>query len=423
MKLSNKFFIISIIVILIIILYLLFRYYSLYVENYDNLGLVNVYNNKMSEAINIPNLNKWKFPNSMNYWYSIAKNGYQTTIKDMQIKPYSNISIVFFLQINSVFSEWRNIFHFTNDGNNCCDSGKGQRIPSLWVFPDKTTNLHLRFETSSNSNDGINTSDFSPNLELGKPYLLAIVLNGDSNKLNFYVNKTNISNNKSFSPIIKRNDNTILYIGDPWHSSDNGVLINNFTVYDGIISQDDVNQMVDKTLETPLIKGSPGSPGSPGVTGPMGPAGKDGGNGVAVPGPTGPAGVPGATGSIGPPGPTGSAGSIGPTGVAGSAGLVGAPGTIGPAGIDGPKGDKGDQGKKGDQGEKGDQGGQGPKGDLGAQGIPGKDGQQGPAGAIGPVGPAGVAGPAGAMGAQGGQGPVGIAGANNQGITYSPYSQ
>jgi hypothetical protein len=44
-----------------------------------------------------------------------------------------------------------------------------------------------------------------------------------------------------------------MYIGDPWHGANDGLLINNFTLYDGALTQDDVNKMVDKSQESSII--------------------------------------------------------------------------------------------------------------------------------------------------------------------------
>lgn len=83
-------------------------------------------------------------------------------LRDMNFTQYDNMSISFFMQINSGATNWRNIFHFTQDGENW--GIKGRRIPAMWIFPDNTTNMHIRFSTDTDQNDGVNSSDYVPNI-------------------------------------------------------------------------------------------------------------------------------------------------------------------------------------------------------------------------------------------------------------------
>jgi len=242
------------IILLIIILFISYKY-SFYYENYDELGRLNI--SKMNEAVNLPTLKKWTYTLSNN-WIKLNPNEHSMYLRDMKFTQYSNISISFFLQINKGAGYWRNIFHFTQDGQNCC--AKGQRIPAMWIFPDNTTQMHIRFSTDSDGNDGINTAAYAPNIEFYKPYLITLVF--DNNKFTFYINKSNVFS-KNFNNIFKRNGDTLMYICDPWHGVDNGLLINNYTVYDGVLSDSDVNNMVTKAEESPSIAGP---------TGPAGPA-------------------------------------------------------------------------------------------------------------------------------------------------------
>ena len=47
---------------------------------------------------------------------------------------------------------WRNVFHVTSDGGNCC--GIGQRAPSWFIFPSGTT-IHGRHSTLADGNAGL----------------------------------------------------------------------------------------------------------------------------------------------------------------------------------------------------------------------------------------------------------------------------
>lgn len=295
-------FVISILLSLII-LYLCYRFFiHNAVENFEELGTI--YVGKMNEAVNLPPNKKWSFVVS-NTWYKLRVNDYKMYLRDMNFSQYENMTISFFIQINNGHNEWRNIFHFTQDGKNCCE--RGQRIPAMWIFPDNTTNMHIRFSTDADGNDGINTSDYTNNISFGKPYLLTIVFNG--NNFTMYINKTQIVS-KNYGAIYKRNSDTLMYLGDPWHSSNEGILINNLTIYDGALTREDVEKMVNKSQE------------SPSIVGPTGPTGKNGENGS-----TGPTGPTGPSGPTGPAGPTGADGIIKTT-IADNKNIV-----VGPKGI------------------------------------------------------------------------------------------
>jgi len=472
---SNKrlIFILTIFIVLIL-LYLCYKYFlSSTIENFDEISGVS--NSKANDAVNIPSQRKWTFVPSASTWYYPKQDGFNMRLRDMNLSQYNNITICFLIQINNGSDQWRNIFHFTQDNNNCCAGG--QRIPAMWVFPDGSTHFHIRFSTRNDGNDGINSQDFTGGIAFNRPYFLTLVFNGDN--FNFYINKTRVCD-KNFNGITGRNGDTIMYIGDKWHHNNNGILITNFTVYDGVLNQNDINKMIDKVQESPLTagppgrdgingkdgingndgapgtpgpaggQGAPGSAGTPGTNGtngkdgapgpsgppgspgekggdgppgPQGAEGKPGGEGVSVPGPMG---APGSKGDPGPEGPAGPVGGPGANGPPGSAGQMGPPGPVGPDGGQGPvgpmgpmglKGDQGIQGEQGIPGEKGATGDPGPAGPLGPEGIAGKAGEVGAPGTIGPPGPAGDKGDKGDQGIKGDAGmtgPVGSVGPNGR---------
>ena len=245
MSIKHRYIILTLAIILFLVLFYLCHRCFTFSENFDELGVL--YMAKMNEAVNLPKLKNWTYAVSQS-WYKLKANDYNMYLRDMNFSQYANMSISFFMQINSGHNQWRNVFHFTQDGQNCCE--KGQRIPAMWIFPDNTTNMHIRFSTDSDGNDGINTSDYTPNISLKKPYLITLVF--DNNHFSFYINKQRVCD-KDFNNIYKRNGDTLMYIGDPWHGANDGLLINNFTLYDGALTQDDVNKMVDKSQESSII--------------------------------------------------------------------------------------------------------------------------------------------------------------------------
>ena len=359
-KYKTPLIIILLIIFFIIVLCFLYKYRAI-IENFNE--------SETRNALSSPNVTKWMF-NDSNDWYTIVTNTPKIPMSQMSINPNNqNITISFLLKINNVNPNWRTIFRFNSSNND--NNGTGSRIPAIFVYPN-SSRLHMRFEADGNTNNGVDTPQPLP---LNTPLLLSFVFT--RNNFKFYIGSTRIVE-QSFNNISPRNNNTNLYIGDNWYSEDGGLLIKNFTVYDGALSDSDISNMFDK-----LNSSTAGTKGDKGDIGPPG-----------------------------PPGPPGSTGSTGAPGAAGAAGAAGVKGDKGDVGNKGDKGDKGEVGQKGDAGEKGDSGKQGDKGDKGEAGEAGERGEKGDAGVTGAKGDKGDAGK---------QGEVGPAG-NIGDSSYGPYT-
>ena len=192
-----------------------------------------------SASFNIPAIKKWQFPSSVDRWYEIKQNGYRIDFKDLGFTlPNSKMTIMFLFNCESKVGYWRNIFHFTNSGNNCCE--KGDRIPAMWVYPDYTNNFHIRFSTDDYGNDGYDPRYMRDNKTV--PELLTLVF--DDNKFSFYANDT-LLESKVYHNIYKRDDKTVLHIGDPWHWNGN-LHIKNFTIYDGVLEKHHISEIYNK---------------------------------------------------------------------------------------------------------------------------------------------------------------------------------
>jgi hypothetical protein len=186
---------------------------------------------------------KWTFQDSMYKWYTVKQNGYKTTWPNLGIKNNSNMSISFWLNMNTIFPDWRNIFHFTNTNNNCCNSG--DRNPAIWVNPNGT-DLHLASSTYSNQWNNYNNYFQTGTLPSKTELFITIVM--DVLNVYVYVNgKLQVKKTYSTRPT-PANSNTILYIGDPWYNSDGGILIKNFSLYDCSLSSSNVLQLYNTEL-------------------------------------------------------------------------------------------------------------------------------------------------------------------------------
>jgi len=189
----------------------------------------------------------WTFPDSLNNWTSLKQNNLVGTWSDLGIASNSNMSISFWINITSLSTSWRNIFHFTNTGNNCCNVG--DRVPALWIYPNNGTNLHYRSSTTNVGNNGIDTDP----LEMNRPVYITLVFN--DNNVNIYINSV-VNKKITYSDKITPTDpNCKFYIADPWHPCD-GFKIKDFILYDKVLSEDEVKDIYSKG-SGPYIKNTP----------------------------------------------------------------------------------------------------------------------------------------------------------------------
>jgi hypothetical protein len=280
-----------IILLIIIIIFMIYKNYA----NIESFG-----GSKDIDAFSIPTQKRWSFQDS-NDWYRLKQNGYSIKLNQTGINvDNKNISIVFlFNNLKILKNNWRNIFHFTNTNRNCCDDG--DRIPAMWIWPNSTSIL-VSTSTDQGYNDWGKIYEQNKIIPLGIPILISLVVK-DNNTITLYINNV-IHTVGYYSNIHRRNNNTILYISDPWHPQDGNTYIKNFNIYDGALTQEDINKIYDK-----LDQGSIGSAGQAGSDGSKGPDGKNGSKGNQ-----GPQGLPGNSGPEGPIGPVGERGPTGPRG-------------------------------------------------------------------------------------------------------------
>ena len=308
------------------------------IENFvDNAGT--------SAAFAIPTLTKWSFNKKIyvpsllatsddlpSDWFRLKKGlFYVVPFKDFKFsatdtKPNKSISISFLIKVVGGSGTWREVFRF-NDGKNhdCCD--KGDRIPSFWVFNNFSSKFHIKFATDQSGDQGF---DPPTEIPMAEAVLITLVINENNVKqvpplpnFEFYVNN-DLSYSGYFKNLKPRTIDSKLFLGEKFdkYGADGNILIKNFTVYDGVLSKKDVENIYNK-----LQEGLAGPAGAIGPAGPQGVAGLAGvAGGVGPPGVAGGIGAQGVAGSAGPAGPIGPAGPKGPQGMVGPAGAQGLPG-------------------------------------------------------------------------------------------------
>ena len=200
------------------------------------------------EAATFNNITKWKFDKtdptqSWDEWHAIKQNGFNTSCKDLGLTtPNSKMTISFMFRCDSGSTHWRNIFHFTTSGENYGDTES--RIPAMWVFPDSTNRLHIRYSTNRSSNDGHDDVVRPMNV----PEFLSFVF--DDHTFSFYVDGTFVFS-ESYYYIIKRQPNTTFYIGDPWYYT-NDLFIKNFTIYNGALTGQNISDIYSDLTKVPV---------------------------------------------------------------------------------------------------------------------------------------------------------------------------
>jgi hypothetical protein len=190
-------------------------------------------------AFDIPNLKKWSFPDSVN-WYKLVKSRQYKFSELGFTMPNNKLSISFLYTCLEGAGWWRNILRFSNNADG--SDGVDGRNPGLWVWPVTgphvdPNKLHFRVSSNSSWNDGLDTI----NLPLGVTMLITFVI--DQNTIYFY--KDNILVSTSYFNNLKpRSYNTSFFVNA---DGDIGgkVLIKNLTFYDGALSQTDINNMYD----------------------------------------------------------------------------------------------------------------------------------------------------------------------------------
>ena len=189
--------------------------------------------NKIYKIQNIIN-NLWSYPKSIKDWYTIVQNNLVSTWKNLKINSNSNMSVSFSLLIKNNSAEWNNIFHFTNDNVDCCNSGN--RVPGVWVYPNNT-NLLIVNDLESAPNQYVNITG----IELNKPTF--IVITWLNQTINTYINNTLQTSFTYNSKFVSTTDETNFYIGDPWYPQTKGIQVKKFNLYNTVLNQDQIKQL------------------------------------------------------------------------------------------------------------------------------------------------------------------------------------
>ena len=184
--------------------------------------------------------NMWIYKKSIPTWMTITQNNLIGKFNQLGIYSNSNMSIGFGLQINTIYTEFRNIFHFSNDNVDCCNIGN--RVPAVWIYPNNT-NILIANDTKKSPNEFIKVD----NNNLGVNSF--IMITWSNRTVTTYINSIKIISNTYDSDLIEISKDAMFYIGDPWYKQDGGIKIRKFTIFNSALNQDQINKAYQNAVE------------------------------------------------------------------------------------------------------------------------------------------------------------------------------
>jgi hypothetical protein len=196
----------------------------------------------------------WVMPDTQNKWYD-NNQGFRNMgkLKDLGILSNTNMTIAFWLNIKNSEYNWRNIFLISNDSK----EGGSSRIPALYIYPKgdypNSINLHFRFGTPNNWNDGLKEGggsiiDYDPVIDFpfGKDIHIAFTI--DKKTIKYYHNGVlkytrTLNNNTRF---LNNTSNTKLYMNS--YNNCNNVKLKNFQIFNRSLLPDEIMTVYSQTV-------------------------------------------------------------------------------------------------------------------------------------------------------------------------------
>jgi hypothetical protein len=213
----------------------------------DNIEISNIYFLTIQNAIKNYNPT-WSFKPS-DTWLVPKVNNKIGIWSDLGIIDNTYMTITFYIHIIKKSGDWRNIFHLSNTGNNCCN--EGDRIPAIWIIPN-STGLHIRFSTTNVGNNGIDTKE----LILNKTTLVSIIF--AFGKIIVYFDNEKVADTLiTGQHMINANPNALVYISDPWYGENGGFGLQYFGITNGnnIFNYDNGNYIKNNIWTFPKSNG------------------------------------------------------------------------------------------------------------------------------------------------------------------------
>ena len=178
----------------------------------------------------------WIYPKTISNWYTPISNNLIGNWSLTNIRSSANMTISFWINITTISSSWRNIFHVTNTNNGCCNVG--DRVPGIWISPNKTT-LYIRASSQNNGDDGLTVSGQLP---LNNPVFITIMFN--TNYLEVYFSGVSVAKYNFSTNIVPATPTAKFYMSDPWsNTSQSGFSIKSFELYDNMLNGNQIAEL------------------------------------------------------------------------------------------------------------------------------------------------------------------------------------
>jgi hypothetical protein len=214
-----------------------------FLTSWENTSVVGDFS--LTTNIGESNSDTWTYDKSKD-WMIIEQN--KNPIykwKDLNINSNSNMSISFLLYISNTYNNWRNIFHISNNNNDCCIIG--DRVPGLWIYPESTRLLLVNDIKKINNNKHVGAnSDVSTNDGIRLNRDCFITMTWSNTTVSIYENGLLKASKDYKLPLIAAIPEASFYIGDPWYKANKGIKIKDFTIYNYVLSQRQIEYMYKK---------------------------------------------------------------------------------------------------------------------------------------------------------------------------------
>ena len=154
-----------------------------------------------------------------NAWFTPTTSVNQGTFGSTSITNSANITYSVWVKASALNGNWRNLYHVTSTGGDCC--GGGLRAPATWIYTG-STGFHCKFD-STVANDGIEQTTSRMVMNNTK-YNITITINGTNQRA--YLNGS-LSDSFTLGGTPVTNASTaIVYSPDPYYTTSGDYSLN-----------------------------------------------------------------------------------------------------------------------------------------------------------------------------------------------------
>jgi len=189
-----------------------------------------------------------------NVWLRTNAASYHGNWNNTSITNNGSFTVVVWLCVNASNGNWRNLFHATSTGGDCC--GGGLRAPASWLYAGDT-GFHVRHDTSGAANDGI--AETALRIAFNSTvYMVTAVYNGTN--LKAYLNGSLSDNFTLAGTPVNQSSTGYVFSPDTYYALNNDFFLKNLWFFPYPMTGTQVSNYYNS------LSGSIGSPSFPSVT-------------------------------------------------------------------------------------------------------------------------------------------------------------